>query len=331
MDHDFQQTVRQTGAVPVTWDCSRANFPFVNLGDALGPIVVAILAGLPVRNVPFKSREMRLCAIGTIVHKMRNGTVHIWGTGVDARRNAMTPGPADFSVPPETEFVVHAVRGPFSRAAFRSAGVEVPPIYGDAAWFLPRIIPPHVEKTSELGVVLHVSELVERHPLSGPLPEFRRYHVPASLAASVKIIVTYHDPTLEALRSKLNEILACKRIVSTSFHGMMLADAYRIPCAFFSLQRGGGTMLDAFTDRERMDHRFADFYAGSGRSKVPTYCQDRGTPTDWEDVIVFIDRCWEPIDNEFADLLGAFPLPLAVDPASPDWSASVRRLDAFTL
>jgi hypothetical protein len=328
---DFQQAVGQTGAVPVTWDCSRANFPFANLGDALGPIVVSVLAGLPVQHVPFKSRETRLCSIGTIVHKMRSGPVHVWGTGVDARRNAMTPEPADFCVPPETEFVVHAVRGPYSRATFERASVEAPPVYGDPAWFLPRMIPPPGDKKYELGVVLHVSELMERHPLSSPRPEFRRYHVPPLLAESVKIIGTYHDPTLTALRCKLNEILACKRIVSTSFHGMMLADAYRIPCAFFSLQRGGGTMLDAFDDRERLDHRFADFYAGSGRRKVPAYCQDRGTPTDWDDVISFIDRCWEPVDNDFADLLGAFPLPLAVDPARMDWNGSLSALETFTL
>lgn len=323
--------MRQTGAVPVTWDCSRSNFPFVNLGDALGPVIVAVLSGMPVRHVPFKSRDTRLCSIGTIVHKMRSGTVHVWGTGVDARRNAMTPEPADFCVPPETEFAVHAVRGPHSREAFGRAGVKAPSIYGDPAWFLPRLMPAPCEKKFELGVVLHVSELVERHPLSGPPPEFRRYHVPDELAASVKVIATYHDPTLPALRSKLNEILACKRIVSTSFHGMMLADTYGIPCAFFSLQRGGGAMFDAFDDRDRLDHRFADFYAGSGRRKVPTYGQDRGTPTDWADVMSFIDRTWHPVDNRFDDLLHAFPLPLAVDAKSGGWSQHLEALETFTL
>lgn len=329
MRDDFEWMVQQGGAVPLTWDCSRESFPFVNFGDALGPIVVAALAGMPVRHVPFKSRETRLCSIGTIVHKMRSGIVRLWGTGVDARRSAMTSDPADFCVPPETEFVVHAVRGPHSRAALARAGVDAPAIYGDPAWFLPRLMPVTVKTRNELGVVLHVSELTERHPSAGPRPEYLRYSVPDD--ENVTIISTYHDPTLTALQSKLDEILACKRIVSTSFHGMMLADAYRIPCAMFSLHRGGGRMLDAFDDRTLLDHRFADFYAGSGRRKVPAYRQDRGTPTDWQDVIRFIDRCWEPIDNEFADLLGAFPLPLAVDPASRDWSVAVRRLDTFTL
>ncbi|HUJ46749.1 MAG TPA: polysaccharide pyruvyl transferase family protein [Rhizomicrobium sp.] len=331
MRSDFERIVQETGAVPLTWDCSRATFPFVNLGDALGPVIVAAMAGLPVRHVGFKSRDTRLCSIGTIVHKMRDGTVHVWGTGVDARRNAMTPGPAEFEVPPETAFVVHAVRGPHSRDTFRRAGVEAPAIYGDPAWFLPRLMPATVEKTHELGVVLHVSELIERHPNSGPLPEFRRYAVPADQSGAVRIIATYHDPTLAALKSKLNEILACKRIVSTSFHGMMLADAYGIPCAKFSLMRGGGRLIDAFDEREQLDHRFADFYAGSGRRKVPAFCQDRGEPTDWAAVADFIDRSWQPIDNDFAALRDAFPLPLAVDPASHDWTGAVSGLDAFTL
>ena len=161
MDNDFERIVREERAVPLTWDCSRESFPFVNLGDALGPVIVAAMAGMPVRHVPFKSREIRLCSIGTIVHKMRSDIVLLWGTGVDARRNAMTPDASDFCVPPETKFVVHAVRGPHSRAALARAGVDAPAIYGDPAWLLPRLMPAIVEKRHELGVVLHVSELTE--------------------------------------------------------------------------------------------------------------------------------------------------------------------------
>ncbi|MEI9932839.1 MAG: hypothetical protein WDM89_20460 [Rhizomicrobium sp.] len=59
-----------------------------------------------------------------------------------------------------------------------------------------------------------------------PSPVLKRYSRGETDAASIKLINTYHRPSYSAMRAKLDEILSCKRILSTSFHGMMLADTY---------------------------------------------------------------------------------------------------------
>ncbi len=68
-----------------------------------------------------------------------------------------------------------------------------------------------------------------------------------------------------------------------------------------------------------LNHRFADFYGGSSRKHVPAYRQRKGKSTDWMDVLRFIDSAWTPMEDKFLDLLEAFPLPLAVDPARDRW------------
>lgn len=315
------------GAVPLTWARGSRALQITNLGDALSPVIVVALSGLRVKYADRSSPMPRMSAIGTIGQKLAGGTVHIWGTGFDATRNAVDDTIPHYILPPGTTLLPYAVRGPFSRCILADVGIDVPAVYGDPAWFLPRIHAAKVQKKAELGVVLHLSELAERSCDAVAKPQLKRCGLSEADASSIKIINTYHRPNYSSLTDKLDEILSCKRIVSTSFHGMMLADAYRIPCAFFSPSEGGGTLVDPFDHHDTLNHRFADFYAGCSRKLVPVYRQRKNHQTDWASLIRFIDDAWTPVEDEFQDLLAAFPLTLKVDPAQASWGDAQSLAD----
>ena len=82
--------------------------------------------------------------------------------------------------------------------------------------------------------VLEVLSMVDRKLDAKPREAYERYHVPPELAGSVRIINTLTAVSAASMREKLDEILSCKRLVSTSLHGMVFAESYGIPCLYFS-------------------------------------------------------------------------------------------------
>lgn len=307
-------------AIPLSWVATTKSHPYTNLGDALSAVVVASIAGLPVCLANFDENCERLVAVGTIGHHLRNGIVHFWGTGLDAKRNAVESPLEIYVRPPMTEFRVHAMRGKFSAQALRDNGIDAPPVYGDPVWFLPRLFPRPSKPDTELGVIVHISELTAPNAEATVRANLRRYEIPPELASSIRIINTYTEPTLAGLRAKVLEIASCKRILSTSLHGMVIAETYGIPCSWFATYAGGDRRLAINElEGERIDHRIRDFYSGVERESVLAYCQDRREPTDWTSALRHLDTGWEPLSYDGEALFEAFPLPRAVRFADNTW------------
>lgn len=306
--------------VPVSWVASTALHPDVNLGDALSAIIVSTMAGRPIRHANFDENCERVVAVGTIGHAQRSGRLHFWGTGVDATRNPLGVSEKQYIRPPDTEFHVHALRGKFSALTFRQNGIAAPEVYGDPVWFLPRIFPRQIGRQAELGVVVHITELEEQRAGARLREELLRYRLPESLRDSVKLINTFTAPCLSELHRKVDEITSCKCILSTSLHGLVIAETYGIPCAWFATFEGGGQELplDA-TEGERIDHRVRDFYSGLGASVARAYCQPRDAVTDWDAALRFLHSGRAEHQYNSRPLFDAFPLPLAVDYSDDAW------------
>jgi len=291
----------------------------VNVGDALSAIIVGAMANLTVRHADLDAPSVRMAAVGTIGHGMRNGVVHFWGSGLDERINVLARG-TPYTLPPDTAFRVHAMRGPFSAGALRRYGVAAPKVYGDPVYFLPRLMPmDHVDKTFELGVVLHLTELDRPAPEGRPKAEYARYAISPNLKASVRLITMYAEDSLEAIEAKVQEICSCKAVLSTSLHGVVIADAYGIPATWFNYHRDGLHWLDAMDEDEPIDHRFRDLYAGVGRPVFPAFGVPRGQCTDWEVAIRAVQDHVEPTGFDGSGLYDAFPGPLAVSFWSRRW------------
>src|SRR5262249_19778681 len=123
--------------------------------------------------------------------------------------------------------------------------------------------------------------------------------------------------------------LSCKRIASTSFHGLVIPETYGVPNVWFGPRAGGGGIVRIEGDSTSLDHRIRDFYAGAGASILPVFCQRRDKHTGWEALIDWIDRNWSPLDYNPTALFEAYPLAKAVSLNDPRWPLDPIVVDSI--
>lgn len=195
-----------------------------NFGDMLSPYVIEKITGVPPL---FAARGERLLAVGSTV-KFAEAGVTVWGTG--------TPRASD-KVSPEANFL--AVRGPLTRELIRRNGGTCPDVYGDPALLLPMIYAPRRRPSYKLGLV--------RHTIHSEIPVH---------CEEVKEISVFRCGYRE-IEGFIDEIADCERILSSSLHGLIVANAYGVParwCTFSGAPeqiKGDGT-------------KFADYWLSAG-------------------------------------------------------------------
>ncbi len=316
-------------ALRLSWVWTTHTHPDCNLGDALSAVVVSALCGLPVQRAAFGANVERLAAVGTIGHALHAGKVHLWGTGFDMARDR-AGNLIGYSIPDDTQFVVHAVRGRRTADALRNKGLVVPENYGDPVWFLPKIFPGATSKTHELGVIVHISELETPTADSVVKLALERYRLPDEFASSIRIINTYTPATVEGLRRKVDEIVSCRRILSTSLHGLVIAETYGIPCAWFPTYSEAPGLFPIEGERP-IDHRMKDFYSGVDRDYVLSFPQPLGLETDWSAAMRFIDENWRALTYTGERLFSAFPLKPKVRFTDERWLSPDGLLEQIPL
>lgn len=307
----LREVARDEGAIPLSFVATSAKGEYANLGDALSPIMVSLVTSLPTRHVAQNSTGPRLGAVGTIGHGFSGGDVWIWGTGSSKYRNAGAPAAERelFRYDGRTNFHVSATRGPVSWKILTDGKSSLTPVYGDPVWLLPQFYPAKVKKRYKLGVIIHLADLADRAYEAHPKPEYIRYNVADAEASDVVLINTVTEVTTEALRERLDLILSCERLVSTSLHGMVFAESYGIPCLYFAPRgRNVGLSEADLIDDGSLDLRIIDLYQGLGKSKIPVYVQDRRKLTNWEDVTKAIDSSWSPVTLDTDALIDRLPL-----------------------
>jgi len=298
-------------SVPLCWAASTpATQGYANLGDSLSAVMVAALAGRPVRHVNFDEAITKLVGVGSIGHAIRHGTAVVWGTGVSVRGGVLAQNV------PLTRYDVRAIRGPISAQHFRDFGIAVPDVFGDPVWLLPSIVHEPVEPRYELGIIPHIREIARPHPDAPTRADSLRYVVDDAEKRGIAVINTWHESTWEGLLAKIRLIRSCRRIVSQSFHGLVIAEAYGIPTLNIRHVPGppNGALRIDLRQACSTDPRVWEFYKAGGQSGFWMYNQRRDGRTDWDAVIRAIDARWEPFRFDAAPLVEAFPLPLAYQP-----------------
>jgi pyruvyltransferase len=199
-----------------------------NFGDALSQAVVQWATDGPVHHVP-KEHSPKLLAVGSILHYAVSGDT-VWGAGMHPW--AFHRYFKRLADPPSLNIL--AVRGPLTRDAMLTAGIPCPAIFGDPAILLPMFQPASTNKIQRLGLVPH---LKDRGKI-GPHP--------------------FIDVTQD-WQTVVTQITACETIVSSSLHGIIVAEAYGIPAVWLRASTTEGAL------------KFYDYYLSTGRAPLPIY------------------------------------------------------------
>jgi predicted O-linked N-acetylglucosamine transferase (SPINDLY family) len=204
-----------------------------NWGDILNPEMAEAISGKkPIYHMPnlTSQREFYLCTGSVLALANRYATV--WGSGYISDT-------AQCIEPPKK---ICAVRGPLTRKKLLSQGIECPEVYGDPALLYPRFYQPKsVKKKYKLGIIPHYIDKEN----------------PWVLQQYDKQGIAVLNVQTEDLNSFVDAVLSCERVVSSSLHGLIVADAYGVPSlwARFSDQVIGG------------DFKFQDYFASVGRTE----------------------------------------------------------------
>ncbi|GII99320.1 polysaccharide pyruvyl transferase [Sediminihabitans luteus] len=224
----------EPGQVAAYWWDERSNF-----GDAIGPWLVERISGLrPVNARRRRGLRPALYSVGSIVGYVNRDDVDVWGSGL------MEPlaGTKLETLRRRTDVRVRAVRGAATREELvTKLGWDVPEVYGDPALLLPRFYEPR-EPAAGRARVAFVPHYVHRKHLTG------------EPADGVRVVDVAQD-----LETVVDEITAADVCVSTSLHGIVVAQAYGVPWVWLRVADHtlGG---DAF--------KFGDFFSTLDGSDV---------------------------------------------------------------
>lgn len=307
---------RKLNTIPLSWAGGTLSQSYLNLGDALSPCMVAALSRKKISRISMRSEAPRLSSTGSILSNFVGGRVIVWGSGMSPTYNPILKKHSGWVLPENTQIIPFCLRGPYTSHTLARGGVDnaYECAYGDPVLLIKRLYNPQdvqSSKSTELGVIIHLSETYGRALDAINLPDIIRYQIPDSLSSSIKIINTLTDVSSAGLKSKIDEILSCKRIVSTSFHGLLIAELYGIPCFYFADKPGGIDIARiSLSNDQKIDTRFLDFFLSAKISRRYYYRQEKSQETDWGRLIDLIDQRWEPIKLDDTQLIESFPFDL---------------------
>lgn len=213
-------------------DASKQNF-----GDYLSPLLVETFSGRGVEYAPIQDAD--LMAVGSILGRERKAKhwwggkrrLHIWGTGTGSEQ-ARYSGHHHY----------HAVRGALTLAQIQGSPSSV--TLGDPGLLAPWVLDRKAEQFSKkvrVGIIPHYADQSE--PAVAEL---------VSAIPGSKVIDVF-SPVLQVLE----EVASCDFVLSSSMHGLIVADSFAVPNQWLLLSRG-----------RISEYKFADYYSAFGLSGV---------------------------------------------------------------
>ena len=247
------------------------DIPHNNVGDYLYKVVVdhvCLLKGIdPEQPV---SGTKHLYAVGSLLLGYQDATIWGSGFGYDRSRTWYAPLLAVFhKLYHKTD--IRAVRGPLTRNILLRMGYVCPELYGDPAVLMPLFyLGNSVRCSRDYVLIPHYSQ-------------WEKYKGnPHLLGTFTKDYQQFIDRILEA-----------RLVISSSLHGIILAEAYGIPAVMLK-----DTPSEDIT-------KYKDWYASTGRTQFPIACSVEhalelgGTSLDYS-----------VIERMQSDLLNSFPVDL---------------------
>jgi len=198
-----------------------------NFGDYLSLKIVERIVQTSVRVYDKDvDKDRKLLALGSILTYARNNDV-VWGSAVNGKW-------LDLKHYKFTTLDVRAVRGPLTREfLMRNFDIECPEVYGDPALLVPYLFPEF--KKSENPTCDYVI-----------IPAYNEITSFAGIENECIVLPT--DPWDVVIKKILNS----KFVISSSLHGIVIAEAYGIPARLL------------YPQKESM-FKYRDYYFGTNR------------------------------------------------------------------
>lgn len=174
-----------------------------NFGDWVTPYLVNKICRREVKRSidPQETDENVIISTGSIMRLCGSNTI-VWGSGIRDRNQDIKPGK-----------LIRSVRGPLTRARLLEVGGECPPIYGDPALLLSKFYQPkEINKKHLVGIIPHISQ-------------YEKVHALYKNEKNVTVI----DLRTKNIEGVVDKIVECSKIVSSSLHGIIVANSYDIP------------------------------------------------------------------------------------------------------
>lgn len=208
-----------------------------NWGDDLNHYMLRELSRKPVviTNETLLARHFvqNYVVIGSVIEMLVNKRSVIWGAGLMHEHSRLSLPVADY----------RSVRGPLTQIALREHyKIDCPEIYGDPALLLPLLYHPTKKKKYCVGIIPHYADLTACDKLQFPSEAHR---------IAIRNYGNWHD--------FIDEILECETIISSSLHGLIVAEAYGIPSQWIEFD----------SDNHRDNFKYHDFYASIGKHQHP--------------------------------------------------------------
>ncbi|AIZ65043.1 hypothetical protein PK28_05825 [Hymenobacter sp. DG25B] len=199
-----------------------------NFGDHLSKMIVArILSQREFSLEEETPHAHKMFAIGSIMQLAKDDET-IWGSGVNG---CYKPEDHTFK-----RLDVRAVRGRLSAEYLRARGIQVPEVYGDPALLLPYIFPTKFKRESKRKYAV-----IPHHTEEKMLAQQKVQNVISPMGSWNKII---------------SQILEADFVISSSLHGIIVAEAYGIPSRYLRISNN----QDLF--------KYNDYMSGTGRGEI---------------------------------------------------------------
>lgn len=255
------------------WD-GRPNF-----GDTIGPWLIQKISSKRAVNVrQVEVDAPTLYSVGSIVQLLEKPGSLIWGSGLIRPIDTALKMQLSNAAPK----AILAVRGKLTRSELRSQlDWNVPPVFGDPAILLPRFFRPSASEASAGKIAV--------------VPHWNHKHLFKQAPGDEQIKIVNVEQGMEAVVSDIANASHC---VSTSLHGVIVAQAYGVPWVW--LRIGDIPLLgDRF--------KFEDFFSMFDRDAVSELDIAEADVDQLDFYLLALKATLPRARSNFDDLLEAFP------------------------
>lgn len=206
---------------------------YKNFGDELTPVILEHF--IPDEDIELAQRKERgkVLGVGSIMAALEPGDT-VWGSGSNQPGRKYNGRGCK----------ILAVRGPLT--AKQIVGAPKGVVYGDPALLLPLIYDPKVKKTHKVGILPHYVDKREA---------LKKHNTQEGFATGEEKFIDI----LDDWRKVIEEVKSCEKIISSSLHGIICAEAYGIPAVW--------TKYDTSSKIRGGDFKYQDYFLGTGRKE----------------------------------------------------------------